>query len=257
MGELQDKLERASKGAVRSMGFGAGAKQRVAPMLLIGLVEGADAVQAKLAADTKLDAAILRPGSTAKKADLDKASKALGKATSGIWSDEASGNAADGIDFQVFSSDTTPISALGGEDTATLMQVVPELDDSLLRTIDLLPVDGFLVSLADADKLTVAQLMRLARVRSVTSRHLFAQLKAIPSKEELEQLRDVGVAAIILDLAGQTAKSLNALREMMQDLPARSPERDKGRSVATLPSISMPGSAAPAEPDDDEEWEDE
>ncbi len=261
MGQLLDKLEQASRGAAQPLGFGRGpARPKIAPLLLLGAVDPGDSAQTQLAAEADLDAVIVLAAKPAKKADIDRAVKALKQTTVGVWREQAQPGGHPGADFQVFSSEATPIGALGGEDRTNVMQIVPEADDSLLRTIEHLPVDAFLVSLADADSLTVRQLMRLGRVRGVTSRWLLAQLSTLPAKDELEQLREVGVAGIVIGLAGRAAAELSACREALLALPHQPPERQRRRSTATLPSPSAP--AAPErrrrEPDpDDDDWDDD
>ena len=181
MGKLTDKLERAEKGAGQPLGFGGAAKREsIAPLLLLGAVAAGDAAQAGVVTASEIDGALLTGAGSAKKAALNSSVKALGKTLFGVWTDEGQAEEAGGADFQVFSSDATPAGALTGEGRTLVMQVQPELPDSLLRTIDQLPVDGFLVSL-DAP-LTVAQLMRLARVRGATSKRLFVHLGALPAK---------------------------------------------------------------------------
>ena len=261
MGELLDKLERASRGTVQPIGFGSVRREKVAPLLLLGAVEAGNDAQAKLVAAAELDGAIVLGTKGAKATDVDKSVKALKGVTFGVWAEEATPNSPDGSDFQVFSSEMTPAGALSGDERTTLMQISPELDDSLLRTIEYLPVDGFLVSLIDVDLLTVRQLMRLGRVRGVTSRWLLAYLSALPTKEELEQLRDVGVSGIVVDLAGQTAASLKGCRQVLLELPHEAPDRKKSRGTATLPSLGAPGPAPSGpgpgpEPDpDDDDWD--
>ncbi len=261
MGELLDKLERASKGTVQAIGFAAAKREKVAPILLIGAIAPGDDAQAKLAADANVDAVIV-VGRGATKTAIDKAIKATKALTTGVWQDEASADDVAGSDFQVFSSDATPIGSLGGNGRTNVMQVSPELEDSLLRTIDFLPVDAFLVSLADFDNLTVSQLMRLGRIRGVTSHWLLAHLAALPTKEELEQLRDSGVAAIVVDLAGRSKKDLEACKATLLELPHEPAERNKHHNVATLPSAGLrqPGPARRPEPepdDDDDDWDEE
>jgi hypothetical protein len=260
MGELLDKLERASKGTVQPLGFGgANRREQVAPILLLGAVVAGDDAQAKLVGDAKLDGAIVIGSDSAKKADVEKSTKSLKGTTIGVWQEEAQAKDPTGSDFQVFSADSTAIASLSGDERTNVMQVIPELDDSLLRTIEHLPVDAFLVSLADAESLTVAQFMRLARVRGVTSRWILAHLRTLPSKEEMEQLREAGVSGLVVDVAGQTKAALEGCLAMLVELPHEAPERNKRHVVATLPTISAPGASAPAapEPDDDDDWEDD
>lgn len=259
MGELLDRLERASKGAVQPLGFGAAAKrEKVAPILLIGAVDAGDAAQAKLALDAGIDGVIVKDAAVSA---VDMSIKGVKGIVAGIWRDQAAESDPEGADFQVFSSDATPIGALGGEKRTNIMQVVPEWEDSQLRTLELLPVDGFLVSLKDSSSLTVSQLMRLARVRGVTSRWLLAHLADLPTKGEIEQLREVGVAAIVVDLAGRSLDDLTACRDMLLELPREGKRRDRSRYVASLGSGGFQAPASPGrrepepEPDDDD-WDD-
>ena len=118
-----------------------------------------------------------------------------------------------------------------------------------------------MVSLADSDKLTVSQLMRLGRIRGVTSHWLLAHLAMLPNKEELEQLRDSGVTAIVVDLAGRSKKELEACKATMLELPHETTERNKRHNVATLPStgLNQPGPARRPEPEPDEgdDWDED
>jgi hypothetical protein len=262
MGQLLGKFERASKGTVQPLGFGAAAKrEKVAPVLLMGIAAAGDDAAAKLAADAGIDALIVTGAKGVKKADLDKSVKAAKDLTVGISQDEATEKDAAGSDFQLFSSLDTPIGALGGEERTNVMQVEPDIEDSLLRTLEYLPVDVFLVSLADADKLTVQQLMRLARIRGAMSRWLLVHLSTLPTKEELEQLREAGISGVVVDLAGRSADDLKGCLATLLELPHEIPERNKRKGVATLPSAGL-NQAAPArrpepEPDDDDDWEDD
>ena len=260
MGELLDRLERAAKGTIQPMGFGGGAKrEKVAPILLLGTVAAGNDAQAKLVGEAELDGVIVLGRESAKKTDIDKTVKALKKSVIGLWRDEAPPEDQPGTDFQVFSSVDTPMGALAGEERTNVMQIEPELDDSLLRTIDYLPVDAFLVSLTDTTSLTLSQLMRLARVRGVTSRWIFVHLAVLPSKAELEELRELGVSAIVVDLASHDAAALKGCREAMLELPHVPPDRKKSHNVATLPSVGLSRTARPREPepDEDDDWDDD
>ena len=269
MGELLDKFERASKGTVQSLGFGAAAKrEKVAPILLLGIAAGGDEASVKLAVDAGIDALIVAGGKGVKgvkgvkKADIAKSVKEAKGLTVGVSQDEATEKDAAGADFQLFSALSTPIGALGGEERTNLMRVDLDLEDSLLHTLDYLPVDVFLVSLADAGKLTVSQLMRLARVRGVTTRWLLVHLAILPTKKELEQLREAGISGVVVDLAGRTVDELKGCVATLLELPHELPERNKHKRVAMLPSAGLQ-QAAPArrpepepEPDPDD-WDDD
>ena len=141
MGKLTDKLERAEKGAGQPLGFGGAAKREsIAPLLLLGTVAAGDAAQAGVVTASEIDGALIAGAGSARKTALNGSVKALGDTLFGVWTDEGQSEEAGGADFQVFSSDATPAGALSGEGRTLVMQVQPELPDSLLRTID--PVAG-------------------------------------------------------------------------------------------------------------------
>ena len=233
MSKLVEKLERAEKGAGQPLGFGGAAKREsIAPVLLLGAVAAGDAVQAGAVTASEIDGALIAAAGSAKKTAVTASAKALGETLFGVWTDEGQAEEAGGADFQVFSSDATPASALSGEGRTLVMQVQPELPDSLLRTLDLLPVDAFLVSLDGP--ITIAQLMRLARVRGATSRRLLVHLGSLPTKADAEQLRDGGASALVVDAAGQTADTFRETHAMLRELPRKSHrQRDGERSGAT------------------------
>ena len=189
-------------------------------------------------------------GSAKKVAALDRSVKALGRnALRGVDRRGSSRRRVGGADFQVFSSDETPAAALNGEGRTLIMQVQPELPDSLLRTLDQLPVDGFLVSLDGP--LTVAQLMRLARVRGATSRRLLVHLGALPAKADAEQLRDAGAASAGRGRGGTDRRRFprdarDAARTAAQVSPAtrwRALRRNRAAAVVRRGPLGAPASA--------------
>jgi len=98
-------------------------------------------------------------------------------------------------------------------------------------------------------------------VRGATSRWLLAHLGKLPTQAELQQLREAGVAGIVVDLASQDAAGLKECMAALLELPHEVPERNKHRNVATLPSAGLrtatPARRTEPEPDDDDDWEDD
>ena len=258
MGQLIDKLERAERGAAQPLGFGGAAKREsVAPMLLLAAVDAGDAAQAKAAVASGADGALIKAGA-GQKAAIEKSAKALGETTFGVWTEEGLDATPAGADFEVFSSSATLAGAIAGEGRTIVMQAEPEMDDALLRTLGMLPVDAFLATLGAP--LTVAELMRFGRVRGATSRRVFARLPALPTKAEAEQLRDAGASALIVDAKGRSAETLRETLEMLRELPRKSPRR-RDRSGATIPQPGRTEAAAspatPPDDDDDDDWDDD
>ena len=99
--------------------------------------------------------------------------------------------------------------------------------------------------------------MEVARVRRSTSKRMIVQVAALPSKEELVQLRNAGVDALAIEVGGQTGKALKDAIAMFLDLPAPK-SKNRNRSTATLPSIateSAPARREEPEPDEDDDYE--
>jgi hypothetical protein len=256
MGKLLDLLERASRGSEQPMGFRAAKHiEKVAPMLLLGIGEAGDEAVAKRMVEAGLHGAVFKAGNLAKRGAVGKSAKVIRELVWGVWRDEPDAKPIKDADFEVFNSDATPIASLGGEERTLVMQVSPELEDGLMRTLEDLPVDAFLVSLVDAPGLTVRQLMRIARVRGVTSKHLLVQLANLPSKEEQVQLRDVGVSVLLVEVSGQSAGALKECVAQLTDLPQAPPQRRSERLSATVPSI-RPG-ARPERQDEEDDGDDE
>ncbi len=259
MSKLIDKLERASSGGVTPLGFGpATAREKVAPLLLIGAVRVGDKQEAGRAAEAGLDAALLVSNGAAPKAGIATSAGSLKELPWGLWGADADPVPAEGSDFRVIVSDLTPLTLLEGEEPANVMVVAPEMEDGLLRTIDDLPVDAFLVSLADAGPLTVRQLMRIARVRRVTSKYLLVHLPVMPTPAELKPLMNAGVGGLVIDVQGRDVEELKACRARLQELPAPQP-RGRRRPTATLPSAGFTAAPTPRrrEDDDDDDEEDD
>lgn len=258
MGELIEKLERAERGAAQPLGFGAAKRDRVAPVLLLCAADAGDAAQTKIAAASGADGVVVVARGAKWEAAFEKSAKALAGMTLGAWTDEGRSEAPAGADFEVFSSAATPVGAIAGEGRFIAMSVEPELDDALLRTIGMLPVDAFVVALGAP--LTVAELMRFGRVRGATSKRVFAHLPALPSKAEAEQLRDAGASALVVDAKGRSAGEFRETLAMLRELPRRSP-RGRDRSGATIPqpgrTDAAPRSAPLPDDDDDDDWDDD
>ena len=259
MGQLIEKLERAERGAAQPLGFGGAAKREsVAPLLLLGVVEAGDAAQAQAVAASGIDAALIKATGAEQQPAIEKSAKALAETTVGAWTEEGLDAAPAGADFEVFSSAATLAGAIAGEGRTIVMQAEPELDDGLLRTLGMLPVDAFLVALGAP--LTVAELMRFGRIRGATSRRVFAQLPALPSKAEAEQLRDAGASALVIDAKGQSAEAFRETLAMLRELPRKS-SRHRDRSGATIPQPGRTEAAAspapPPDDDDDDDWDDD
>ena len=254
MSKLIDKLERASRGSGTPMGFGGAArKEKVAPVLLLGSAKLDQENEVGRVVEAGLDGALLMAAPTSSSKQVASAAKLMKGLPWGLWQPGATPTEAEKSDFQVIASEATPLAMLAGDDRTNVMALAPEMGDSLLRAIDDLPVDAFLLSIDGTSGLTVGQLLQIGRVRRFTSKYLLLHLAVMPSLAELKQLRDAGVHALVIDVAGQTVQDLHACQSQLLELPPQQP-RNRDRARATLPAL-QPGAAAPQREEEDEEEE--
>ena len=256
MSKIIERFEQSERGVSQPMGFAAGPRAEPVPsILLLGRV--GSAAEATTAAEAGLDGALV--SGVTQKTEYGRVAKALAERPWGPWVDEGLDVLPASSDFQVFAATTTRLSVLGGEERTNFMEVSLDLDDATLDGLEGLPVEGFVVSLAQASALDIGQLLRLGRVRACTSKWLALEAGAPPSSVEAEQLRSAGVNAIVLAVEGRSADELKAIRKTLLDLPAESP-RKRERRTASLPRLGSSRSASePDEPElpDDDDFDDD
>ena len=257
MGKLLDMLERATRGAVEPLGFAPANRQaKLAPVLLLGNAKAGDKAQARRIVEAGLTAAVLS-AEAALPDQLSGSAATLKEIVWGVWQTQIDPSPAEGVDFEVFASEDAPISALNSEERTTVMQVLPEADDALLRGLGRLPVDAFLVSIADSPLLTLRQLMRISRVRSASSKYLLVHVAALPSSEELKQLHSTGVNALVVDVGDHPVEALKDLQARMLELPKIPKSRRQRRPEAVVPTVRVMGPGAPPEPEEEDDEDDE
>ena len=260
MSKLIDKLERIARGSPVPMGFGALAKtDKVAALLMIGVVKpdkrkhpSVESVDAVLFEGAK-DAAAL--GEAGKK--LTDVPWGAVLTDGGVASTEAARTA--GADFIIVHAAGTPVSALDGEQTTYLLTVTADLPDRQLRALEGLPVEGFVLRQAQLHQpITIEDLMTVSAVRSMTGKYLFVEASPELSAKELEALRDMDIAGILVDLSETTAEALGKLRERLLGLPK--PKDGKKGMSAVLPqqgNMSFGRRRQHDDPDEEEEYEED
>jgi hypothetical protein len=258
MGGLVDKLERSSGGATQPLGFTKiGTREKVAPLLMMGRIDVKMEVEAKNILSLGLDGIIITVDEPTKAQVLNRLTKTLGKSIWGTWVNLIGGPKPKGCDFQVFSSDATPIAFLGNEEHTTLMEIDSDMDDSLLRTIEDLPVDGFLLSLTTQPKLTIKQLISIARVRSVTSKWIMLHMIDLPEIEDLPHLRDAGVNAVVLEVTKHPSPSIKKVLTAALDLPRPSNEKRRDKSSPTVPTLGINRETSHTHEEEEDDFDDD
>ncbi|HLE02594.1 MAG TPA: hypothetical protein VI877_03790, partial [Dehalococcoidia bacterium] len=120
------------------------------------------------------------------------------------------------------------------------------MPDTLLRTLEALPLDGLLLSLPSGP-LTLRRQLELRRLGLLSRQTILIAAAESPSSEDLQGLREAGIMgiALLIDQAGKE-KGLDVLRQAVDSLPPRRPRREE-KPTAILPF--------PAQPSGEEETE--
>ena len=245
MSNLLSRIEKISRGSPAPIGFGAASRAAQSPaMAIVGLLTPKSRRKAKTLADLDADGALL-VDITADKA-LDSISNSLRSVPWGVKADELDSKAAaalikKGCDFFFVTPDNVTVEAARDDRAAFILSLPADPGDGLLRALEDIPVNAAFLSLADGP-LTLQRLIDVASVRAMFDKYLFVQVPAATSSRELEALRDVGVDALVIDMATTTKKSLTALKKRLTELPRQRKPRSE-RTSAVLPAGLTGGNA--------------
>jgi hypothetical protein len=256
MSRFLDRLDRITRGAPVSIGFGAASRSEKLPSMgLLGrLSDRSKALRgASLLAKIGAEGALIEGMDD--EADVSELAQNLkdvpwGGRVGELNAEQVSSYTGKGCDFLVFEPEKVLLDSLGDEDTAYLLYIRPDVDEGYLRGVEGLPIDAVLL---DTDgmhpPLTLQHLITISSVRSMMSKYLLLQTRGDLTERELEALRDVGVDGLVVDVPAFSVKKLEGLREKLLSLPRRQRDRAAKRS-AVLPAAAY--SAADVASDDEE-----
>jgi len=157
-----------------------------------------------------------------------------------------------GADFIVIDPGA-PAEILGREGS-TYLALTPDFPDTLLRSLDLLPVEGFWLRTGTARGLTVSELLAFLKFAAVTRKPVVYEPGEPPAPGELPALRDAGVVALAVPAAPAGLEELRRLSEAVAELPRRRVPAGERPAVTVPPTAAAAAPQVPApEPDEDEE----
>ncbi|MPZ22448.1 MAG: hypothetical protein GEU28_02665 [Dehalococcoidia bacterium] len=229
MNKLRDRIRKATSVAPAPLGFGAQSRKKESSLLLLARGEKYSAV-AQYIDGFMATSAKSKPGK-------EVTDRLVAGTTIDDGRDAVRAAAAAGYDFVVVSEDA-PASALLEEDVAYLMPAPVDASDALLRALEPMALDGLLV--APKASITVREQLELVRLAAFARKPLFVSLDSVPESADIEVLREVGTVALLLD-ASRPAADFEALRRLIDELPARRRSRERDSIAATIPS-SAPAS---------------
>ena len=246
MSKLVSRIEKISRGSPAPIGFGASARaDRTPAMALIGVISGNSTEDAKCLADLDADGALIADANSTE--EFSSLAEALGSTPWGAKVDDLNGETADGLilqgcDFFLVDADSVTVEAAKDERAAFILSLPDGASDGFLRAIEDLPVTAAFTSLAADGPLTLQRLIDVGSLRTMFDKYLIVQVSPGLSDKELEGLRDMGVDALVVDVATASEDSLKAMKESLLKLPRqRKPRSEKAGAV--LPSGLSGGNA--------------
>lgn len=249
MSELQKKIGRIQRREGPGIGFGHQQREQPRAMLLGAFVN--DEAQGKAALEAGADVLVLK-ATDAAKAAATVVKLAKDKATVGVLVDSLDEKAAEalskaGCDFVISTLEGTSSAAVDTERMGQLVVANNGLDDTTLRSLAPLGLDGLYVE-RSAGAMTLAEQLKLVRLASFASTPLVTTVSDGASVADLRVLRDSGVVTVIV-AAGAGAEQMKKVIAALKAVPA--PKRGKGdaREIALVPSVG----GAQHEEDEEEE----
>jgi hypothetical protein len=158
-----------------------------------------------------------------------------------------------GCDFFVFSVANTSLDLFDGDEVGKILQVDTSLGDSLVRSINELPVDAVLLVMGQEESpLTWYSLMQVQRLSGFLTRPLLVYVSQAITPVELQALDGVGVAGVVVGASvGQEVGKLKELRQAI-DESASLPKSKRGKVNALVPRIGEVADISTEEEEEDE-----
>jgi hypothetical protein len=235
--KILEKLEQISKGNSKPLGFAAAAaKSKASSMIIIAAVDDNDKA-AVTTAKEYADAILMN--SLAGKKTAAKSSLPWGAPVS-----EPAAIKESGCDFILLNTQDSPIALLQEEKLCRIIEIDPAMPDGLIRATNQLPADIALI--AGDTAISMKRLLTCQHIANMVGKYLLVRIPLEISKEDLRELWEIGLTGVVVPVAGDANKSLAALRQAVDALPASRRKRSL-KTSATIPHL------APAEPVEDEE----
>ena len=255
MSKLLDLLQRISDGSPAPLGFGAARTARLPGLALVGLVASDHQAGLAAASQAGLDAVLVSGvGSAGDARDLAESASDIpwGICLSSLSGEDAQVCAEAGADVLAFGLESAASSMAGEDELARILTVAPDLSDRQLRAVAALPVDCFTVDMtAVTGAWTLEDLVTVGSISRRTDKYVLVQVSAIPAKDDLAAVRDMGASGIILDLSGVSPEDLAGLKAALLEMPR--PRRRRDRARATVPSSGFASAPTPSREDDDDD----
>lgn len=250
MSKLAALLRRVTRNEPAPMGFALSAGREKNPGMLIAVaLESPDAEQAQAAIQAGADSVQIENADLEAGASAIRATCAAVEAPCGLRSAAQGSNASAahdlGLDYLTL-TDGAAAALLNNEETGYVLSVDAETPDTTLRILESMTFDAL-----DAGELqtplTIRQQIGLRRISGIARKPLILRVSGSLSREELESLRDAGVAVVMLVAGADLNAQVVSMRQAIGGMRPRRRRRDRQETVAVLPSIHQHGEEEDAE----------
>jgi hypothetical protein len=242
MSKLVKKLRQVSENAAQPLGFRTTPLTASRQMLLIASVPYSPSSMIAQLAKTEIDAILIDHRNLKGTADFRHLAAHAGEVPVGLWLDLVSEEYLDQFkqargDFLVFEAGAAPATLLQEEELGKVLRVDPSQDESLLCTIDQLPIEVVLLDVkAEGDVLTISDLMYCQWLAGLVDKPLLVAAQQELTDKEILSLREVGVRGIVVEQPEkQIGDSLARLSQAIRSLPPKT--KKLGEKKALLPRI--------------------
>jgi hypothetical protein len=255
MSKLSTLLRRASRPEPAPMGFAAASSRaKTAEMLICVLLPGPDAEAAGAAVKAGADFVLVASSDVSGDAEKIKALISAVSVPCGLRLDRPSPETvaearALGLDWLWVADLDTQAASFVDDEIGFVLAVTDDATDSALQVLGSTSFDALYAGEL-AGSLTLRRQLALRRVASLTRKPLLLDVRDPLTGQDLECLRDSGVAGLISEVKGRSSSRVAALRQAVGTMHARRKPRNDRDTTALLPSVSRGGEGGG---DDDDE----
>jgi len=240
MSKLLEKLERISRGSTQALGFKAATAMTRGPsIVLIAALSEGDTEAATLARQQGADAVLI----SLAKLEGEGLRQVVGSLAEVPWGVSVKEGTAEelsqlremGCDFIVFDAAEAPLALLREKEMAKIVEIQPSLKDGPVRAIESMPIDAVLIGAGGDPALSIHRLMTCYHVANLVRKPRVVSVPMDVTEEDLQQLLEAGIAAVVVNMEKGVRDELSRLREAIDALlPSRG---RKGKLEPLLPHI--------------------
>jgi len=251
MSKFADKLQSLSESSTTSIGFHPSVSELKSQtmLLVVGLSE-AQVKEAKIVADVSADAWLILDQKLSARS-VRQIVKVAGDIPVGVFAKGVGEGEIDefvglGCDFVVFDVKIAAAILHKGE-VGKILMIEPSLDQSYVRAINSLEVDGVLISSGGEDNfVAVEHLLLCRRFVELLEKPIVMPLPSSFTKAGLTNLWKAGVDGVVVS-SMQSIETLAELKKMMSDLP----RGDRGHRAKVRVMLSHYGGFTATEEDEE------